>query len=202
MPHLGLWRHLYWVKPQPTRARPNVAGGASFNLRQNRDYIAIPMKSTQKGYKDYWFYCHNHPPCLPPFTGLRPVPNDQWLSHPDANEEDQIAELMSLIVSLKRRGLTGAYIASDWLAKRLQPLKLRVHPAYEYSGSLDPTRESDVDLPAATSITVMNSLFENYRERLAQCTIVPYSLQNPRPEVKTCKTFKLIVMSIKFCNVD
>jgi hypothetical protein len=42
---------------------------------------------------------------------------------------------------MKKRGVTGAAVARSFCRQMIQPIKDRVHPAYEYCGQLDPTRE-------------------------------------------------------------
>jgi hypothetical protein len=57
-----------------------------------------------------------------------------------SGEADDIKEVMELVKDLKNRGLTGGSIArlfSRWL---IQPIKDRVHPAYEYWGQSNSTR--------------------------------------------------------------
>ena len=58
----------------------------------------------------------------------------------------EVAPLMKRIAELKQDGLTGIWVARHFLKYRLNPLKERVHPAFEYTGHHDPTRESEVDL--------------------------------------------------------
>ena len=38
--------------------------------------------------------------------------------------------------------LSGVAVVRDFIQRRIQPIKERNHPAYEYSGREDPTRES------------------------------------------------------------
>jgi hypothetical protein len=42
---------------------------------------------------------------------------------------------------MKRQGVTGAAVARSFCRRMIQPIKDRVHPAYEYCGQSDPTRE-------------------------------------------------------------
>jgi hypothetical protein len=54
----------------------------------------------------------------------------------------QVEELLGMIRMIDRRQLDGLTIALNFISRRVQPCKERVHPLYEYSGSGDPTRES------------------------------------------------------------
>jgi hypothetical protein len=48
---------------------------------------------------------------------------------------------LELVNDLKERGVTGASIARSFCQRLIQPIKDRVHPAYEYLGQSDPTLE-------------------------------------------------------------
>jgi hypothetical protein len=55
----------------------------------------------------------------------------------------QVEELLGMV---DKRQLDGLTIALNFIYRRVQPCKERVHPLYEYSGSGDPTRESASNL--------------------------------------------------------
>jgi hypothetical protein len=42
---------------------------------------------------------------------------------------------------MKKHRVTGAAVARSFCQRMIQPMKDRVHPAYEYWGQSDPTRE-------------------------------------------------------------
>jgi hypothetical protein len=42
---------------------------------------------------------------------------------------------------MKKRGVTGAAVARSFCLQMIEPIKDRVHPAYEYCVQSDPTRE-------------------------------------------------------------
>jgi hypothetical protein len=42
---------------------------------------------------------------------------------------------------MKKLGVTGAVVARSFCQRMIQPIKDRVHPAYEYWGQSDPTHE-------------------------------------------------------------
>jgi hypothetical protein len=48
---------------------------------------------------------------------------------------------VELVSDMKKRGVTGAAVARSYCRRMIQPIKDRVHPAYEYCGQSDPTRE-------------------------------------------------------------
>jgi hypothetical protein len=63
---------------------------------------------------------------------------DLGLSSRDLAELKPVLELVS---KLKKWGVTGATVARSFCWRMIQPIKDRVHPAYEYWGQLEPTHE-------------------------------------------------------------
>jgi hypothetical protein len=63
---------------------------------------------------------------------------DLGLSSCDLVELKPVLELVS---ELKKQGVTGAAVARSFCRRMIQPIKDRAHPAYEYWGQSDPTRE-------------------------------------------------------------
>jgi hypothetical protein len=56
-------------------------------------------------------------------------------------EIEDVKELLALVADLKNKGLTGGSMAMSLCRRLIQPIKDLVHPAYEYWGQSDPTRE-------------------------------------------------------------
>jgi hypothetical protein len=54
------------------------------------------------------------------------------------HEADDVKEVLALVEDLKKRGVTGGLVARLFCQRQIQPIKDRVHPAYEQS---NPTRE-------------------------------------------------------------
>jgi hypothetical protein len=63
---------------------------------------------------------------------------DLWLSSRDLKELEGVLELVG---DMKKRGVTRAAVARSFCQRMIQPIKDRVHPAYEYWGQSNPTRE-------------------------------------------------------------
>jgi hypothetical protein len=64
---------------------------------------------------------------------------DLGLSSRDLKELEPVMELVN---ELKKKGVTGVAVARSFCRRMIQPIKDRVHPAYEYWGQSDPTREN------------------------------------------------------------
>jgi hypothetical protein len=63
---------------------------------------------------------------------------DLGLSSRDLEDPKGVLELVN---DLKKRGVTGAAVTRSFCRRLMQPIKDRVHPAYEYWRQSDPTRE-------------------------------------------------------------
>ena len=62
---------------------------------------------------------------------------------PEGKELKQAVLLLEKLAAYKsEEGLNGISVVRNFLGRRIQPIKERVHPAYEYEGVQDATRES------------------------------------------------------------
>jgi hypothetical protein len=114
-----------------------------FNLRSGlkAEWIDTDLPDNTAGWRSEWFYITDQLPGLPRRTGRKPVRINEWdlgLSSRDLGELKGVLELVS---EMKRRGVTEAAVARSFCRRMIQPIKDRVHPAYEYWGQSDPTRE-------------------------------------------------------------
>ena len=67
-----------------------------------------------------------------------PVSNTRWSERPSASGMEHVRELLALI---DRRRVDGVIVAMNFTFRRCQPSKERAHPAYEFWGDTDGTRE-------------------------------------------------------------
>jgi hypothetical protein len=65
----------------------------------------------------------------------------EWDMGLSSREVDNIKEVLALVENLKKRGVTGSSVARSFCWRLIQPIKDRVHPAYEYWGQSNPTRK-------------------------------------------------------------
>jgi hypothetical protein len=56
-------------------------------------------------------------------------------------ELEDLKGVLELVSDMKTRGVIGAAVARSFCRRMIQPIKDRVHPAHEYCGQSDPTRE-------------------------------------------------------------
>ncbi|OEL30617.1 hypothetical protein BAE44_0008364 [Dichanthelium oligosanthes] len=59
----------------------------------------------------------------------------------------QVNELLEIVAKLKKEGLTAAVVWLSFYKRLIQPIKSRVHPADEYWGPKDPSREQERKVP-------------------------------------------------------
>jgi hypothetical protein len=62
---------------------------------------------------------------------------------------------------LKRRCLTDVYVAANWLARRVTPLKKHVHLGWEYSKLQDLTRELFDNIRVSKLVKLLKEMFQN-----------------------------------------
>ena len=68
---------------------------------------------------------------------------DSWNSLPMAEEIKQVKVLVDRLANCRRDdGVDGVSVVINFLDRQVQPIKERVHPASDYTGRGDPTRES------------------------------------------------------------
>jgi hypothetical protein len=140
-PHFALWRHFFCVKSTGKRSRP--VGAMVFNLRSSLkvEWIDIDLPDNTAGWRSEWFYIADQIPCLPRRTGHKPVKISEWDLGLSTRELEDRKGFLELVSDMKTRGVTGAAVVRSFCRRMIQPIKDRVHSAYEYCGQSDPTCE-------------------------------------------------------------
>lgn len=142
-PHFAFFLYLCHMKPKHRKKNPTVVGGNGIQIwpDRNGEFFALPLRSSNKGRWSKWFYCSNPIPGLPPFTSDAPMVRDCWSTLPGREEMDQIRGLLKGLKHMIKNGLTGVGVAANFVPCRIQPLKSRSHPVWEYTRKNDETRE-------------------------------------------------------------
>jgi hypothetical protein len=65
----------------------------------------------------------------------------EWDLELSTCELEDLKGVVELVSDMKNQRVTGAAVARSFCRRMIQPIKDRVHPAYEYFGQSDPTRE-------------------------------------------------------------
>jgi hypothetical protein len=66
---------------------------------------------------------------------------NEWDLGLSSHDLGELKAVLELVNDLKKKGVTGAAVARSFCRRMIQPIKDRVHPAYEYWGQSDTTHE-------------------------------------------------------------
>jgi hypothetical protein len=140
-PHFLLWRYFFNVKSIGKRS--GLVGVVMFNLRSGlkAEWIDTDLLNNIVGWRSEWFYIVGQLPGLPRRTGHKPVKINECNLGLSSRDLRELKPVWELVNELKKQGVTEAAVARSFCRWLIQPIKDRVHPAYEYWGQSDPTRE-------------------------------------------------------------
>jgi hypothetical protein len=140
-PHFGLWRHFFCVKSTGKRLGP--VGAVMFNLRSGlkAEWMDTDLPDNTAGWRLESFYIADQIPGLPRWTGHKPVKISERDLGLSTRELEDLQGVLELVGDMKSRGVKGAAVARSFCRQMIQPIKDRVHSAYEYCGQSDPTHE-------------------------------------------------------------
>jgi hypothetical protein len=107
-----------------------------FSLRSGlkAEWIDTDLPDNTAGWRSAWFYIADQIPGLPRRTGHKPVKISEWDLGLSTRELEDLKGILELVSNMKNRGVTGAAVARLFCRRMIQPIKDRVHPAYEYCG--------------------------------------------------------------------
>jgi hypothetical protein len=105
---------------------------------------------------------------------------DLGLSSRDLKGLEPVLELAS---ELKKQGVTGAVMDRLFYRWMIQPIKDRVHPAYEYMGQSDPTREVNCKVSKEEMAAIVSQMYTG-RVKVKRCPKA-YSLKRPTDPVRS-----------------
>lgn len=83
----------------------------------------------------------------------------EWSNQPTLEEQIQVNQLLAKIADLKVHGLTSRAVSINFSRRLSQPIKHQVHPAYEYEGLQDPTREDHRKVPTEEIVNRVSKFF-------------------------------------------
>jgi hypothetical protein len=135
-PQFALWRHFFCIKS--TSKRSGTVGAVMFNLRSGlkAEWIDIDLPDNTAVWRSEWFYIADQVPGLPRQTSHKPVKISEWGLGLSTCELEDLKGVLELVSDMKNRGVTGAVVARSFCRRMIQPIKDRVHPAYEFCGQL------------------------------------------------------------------
>jgi hypothetical protein len=140
VPFLDLFRFSYELRWMEAG---KVSGCCGFRLRDGMKvrYISLQCHTSQSKWQSRWFYLKLEeldPVLVVPEN--QPVRQDCWTSKPPMTPS--LEAFANFIGDLREQGLTGYEVIQDLVARCIQPLQARAHPAFDYEGASDVTRIS------------------------------------------------------------
>jgi len=113
-------------------------------------------------------------------VGYIPKKRVSWTDRPTF--AGQVEDLMKLIDWSR---LDGPGVVGNFICRRVMPCQRRVHSAYEYAGSQDPTRMSPVVLEKTEVQQLMNELFNFTDDNFVRGSdrMHAFKLVRPAPKV-------------------
>lgn len=155
-------------------------------------YVKVPFSMSLKGWKNKWFYIRNEEPELPEDIDHLAVEHENWSAKPVGDEMSQVKELLRILRHMRPK-LDGVGVAMNFICRRIQPSKERVHPAYEYSGPGDITREAPEDIDRGDVYFRIGQLFGKNVKPDNVGQVKPFSLGNPPPLVSKITTVSIVI---------
>jgi hypothetical protein len=133
-PHFLLWRYLFCVNITSKRSGP--VGAVMFCLRSGlkTEWIDTDLPDNTARWRSEWFYIVDQLPRLTRCTGQNPVEINEWDLGLSSRDPEDLKGVLELVNDMKKRAVTGAAVARSFCRRMIQPIKDRVHPAYEYWG--------------------------------------------------------------------
>jgi Putative gypsy type transposon len=189
-PHWMLWRHLFRVAPQRSRATGEVeaVGGAAFQLKSSRGhvYFRLPLPTSNRGWHGGWFFVKNVEESVPAFTGEPATPQECWQWGADKQERKKLEPYLEAIGRLKKDGLRATHVIAEFMRRRVQPLKSRDSHMWDYTGMSDPSRESNDELSGSEVEARVRTTLENGTEVELSGPVVGLALGVTRDLVSFC----------------
>jgi len=195
-PHFDLFRYLFCLRKKGAVGGSKIAGGVYLNLRdgmKNR-YLSCPWNTSLTEWYKKWFYIREEPGSAT-FCDVGYIP-EKWVSWTDRPEfAGHVADLMGLIDWSR---LDGLGVVGNFIVRRVMPCHRRVHLAYEYVGSQDPTRMSPKGLEKTEVQQLMNELFNLTDDNFVRSSDRMHAFKWGRPVPKVNRYFYWLVLPCKY----
>jgi hypothetical protein len=182
-PHFALWRHFFCIKSTGKRSGP--VGVVMFNLRSGlkAEWIDTDLTDNTAGWRSEWFYIADQIPGLSRRTVHKPVKISEWDLGLSTRELEDLKGVLELVSDMKSRGVTEAVVARSFCRRMLQSIKDRVHPAYEYCGQSDPTREVNHKVSKEEMVAIVSQIYSG-KIKVKKCPRA-HSLKRPADPVRS-----------------
>lgn len=147
-------------------------------------YLHVPLNTSMRDWYRKWFYVEQElEPLTPCDPAQIPETRETWSEKPNTSDMVQVEKLLKLI---NRAELDGPMVAANFMFRRIQPCKDRVHQMFGYDGSQDATRETPDELPSKEINKHLADLFvmSGYKvlakgQRAFKLTLPPPQVEKP-----------------------
>jgi len=198
-PHFDLFRYLFCLRKKGAVGGSKIAVGVYLNLRDGMKncYLSYPWNTSLTEWYKRWFYIREEPGSAT-FCDVGYVPEKRvsWTDRPEY--AGQVSELMSLI---DWSCLDGPGVVGNFLARRVMPCQRRVHSAYEYVGSQDPTRMHRDSLEKSEIQWLMNELFNLANNNFVRSDDRMHAFKLGRPAPKVNEYLGLFVLLFEYYSL-
>jgi hypothetical protein len=107
----------------------------------------------------------------------------EWDLGLSTRDREDLKGVLELVGDMKRRGVTGAAVARSFCRRMIQPIKDRVHSAYEYCGQSDPTREENRKVSKEEMAARVSQMYSG-KVKVKKCPKA-HSLKRPADPVRS-----------------
>ena len=152
------------------------------NLRDGMkaQYLHCSWNTSLDDWYKKWFYIREEPNTITLCdVGYIPEKRTSWSEKPEHLE--QIPEIFGMIPWKK---LDGSSMVGSFISRRIQPCQRRVHPGYEYQGSVDPTRTRQGALDKIEVKARIGELFNLADPNYVRLSDIEHAFKLARPPPK------------------
>ena len=198
--YVGIWPFMkFWMKyfslragvvPDPENTdtpKQMVQCGAAIVVNRPRSQFprVKGLESCKKWLRSF-FYVKNLTDenliRLPKFDNHPPYAKHNWGYTPKTSIPE-VNYLHKLVIQYKKDGLTGDDLMRTFIGRRINPLQDRPHKMCFYSGRLDPSRMTTIELTKAQVRLRVKAIAESSMTDDWEWGIPPYDRENPPPIV-------------------
>jgi len=116
--------------------------------------------------------------------------SNKWSARPNSNGMEQVKELLSL---MNHKNLDGVIMVMNFIFRRIQPYKERVHRGYEFRGETDSTREVPEQIERDEVLHLAEMLFNTVAHIAIKGPQRAFNITNPPLMVIICLTCILLL---------
>jgi len=198
-PHFDIFYYLFCLRKKGAVGGSKITGGVYLNLCDGMKtrYLSCPWNTSLTEWYRRWFYVREESASAT-FCDVGYIPEKRvsWTYRPEYT--GQVADLMSLIDWSR---LDGPGVVGNFLVRRVMPCQRRVHSAYEYAGSQDPTRMHRDGLEKSEVQRLMNELFNLTDDNFVRSDDRMHAFKLGRPAPKVNEYLCLFVLLCEYYSL-